>query len=118
VKVEIDIIPGSDDNTVRLGRDDFVPVAVIAGESFSPREADIKSVRFLGAAPVVAALIDVNDDDLPDLLLIFRVSDLEYDESRFEACLTGSFLSGEQFTGCDDIHFISDDDDDDDDRFD
>lgn len=89
VDVEIDIRPDSDQNVINLGSGGVVPVAILTTADFDAGTVRPASVRFAGAAPRRWAMEDVDRDGDLDLLLNFKIQDLELDASSTEATLTG-----------------------------
>jgi len=87
--VEIDIRPGSDQNVINLGSGGLVPVAILTTAKFDAATVKPASVRFAGAAPRRWTMEDVDSDGDLDLLLNFRIRELELDETSTEATLTG-----------------------------
>ncbi|MHC4548873.1 MAG: hypothetical protein ACYTEZ_08845 [Planctomycetota bacterium] len=85
--VSVDIKPGSDPNSINLGSEGVVPVAVLSGNGFSVAElsqvpADLRAVIVDGVevlAEVSAektALQYVDNDNVLDLIVHFRTQDL------------------------------------------
>ena len=89
VEVEIDIRPGSDQNSINLGSGGVLPVAILTTDEFDASTVRPASVLLAGAATRRWAMEDVDRDGDLDLLLNFKIQELELDESSTEATLTG-----------------------------
>jgi parallel beta-helix repeat protein/predicted outer membrane repeat protein len=89
IEVEIDIRPDSDQNVINLGSGGVVPVAILTTGEFDAGAVRPASVRFAGAAPRRWTMEDVDRDGDEDLLLFFKIKDLELDASSIEATLAG-----------------------------
>jgi hypothetical protein len=89
IEVEIDIRPDSDQNVINLGSGGVVPVAILTTDDFDAGTVRPASVLFAGAAPRRWTMEDVDRDGDLDLLLNFKIRDLELDANSTEATLTG-----------------------------
>ena len=106
-KVEIDIKPGSDDNSINLKSKGVVPVAVLTTEDFNASDVDPTTVEFAGAKPVRWKLCDVDDDGEVDMLFHFKTKDLvELDENSTKATLTGMTFGGEDIELTDEVRIV------------
>ena len=83
VNVCIDIKPGSDPNSINLGSEGVVPVAILGSASFDVSTVDQSTVEFggnkareKGKSGKIGAFEDVNGDGITDLVLQFPVQDL------------------------------------------
>ena len=107
IPVNIVIKPG-DDNDVKLRGRGTVPVAILGSSTFDAASIDPASVTMAGA-PVrrarrgefVAALEDVNDDGLLDMVVHIEKQQLVLDSSSTTATLKGVTLESELFQGTD-----------------
>lgn len=104
--VEIDVMPGRKRNVINLNSKWFCPVVVVSDDAFDAMEVDVSSVRFAGAEPVWSCRWDFDRDGDDDLLLFFRISDLELDSSDTVAVLTGQAGDGLLFTGADSVRVV------------
>jgi hypothetical protein len=105
-QVEIDIKPGSYPNSINLGSNGVVPVAVLTGGGFDVATVDPSTVVFAGASPLRWALEDVDDDGDLDIVFHFKTQELDLDESSTEATLTGQTDSGDDISGTDDVRIV------------
>lgn len=94
IEVPIDIKPGSELNSINLGSNGNVPVAILSTPEFDATSVDPTSVTLEGAAvelrgknSVMAGLEDVNADGFVDLVVHIDTSALELSETATEAVL-------------------------------
>jgi len=106
MKVEIDIKPSSDPNSINLNSKGVVPVAVISTDDFDANDVDPDTVSFVGASPVRWTMEDVDGDGDMDLLFHFKTQELELDENSIEATLTGETYGGNSIEGTDTVNII------------
>ena len=110
LSVEIDIKPGSADNSINPSSRGVIPVAVLASEDFDALTVDPDSVRF-GPAEAEkkhrhAHVEDVHADGDLDLLLHFRTQDTGVAPGDTEACLVGETYDGVPIQGCDSVRTV------------
>lgn len=110
IDVDIDIKPGSTPNTINLGSNGVIPVAILSSEGFDARDVDPETVQLEGKAGVrvkgngdpQAIERDVNGDGVVDLEVKIEVENLEPgDIQDGEAEVTGSTMDGQDFVGTD-----------------
>ena len=106
IQVQIDVRPGNSLNRVNLKSNADLPVALLTTPSFDARNADPRSVRFAGAAPLQWRLVDVDRDGDRDLLLRFHIKSLQLTQDSTRATLTGSTTSGLRFAGTDRVKIL------------
>lgn len=103
--VEIDILPGSDDNPIRLGRRGVLPVVLYGSESFDVESVDPATLGFgPGAAPLAHKAPHATDHDGDgwlDWILHHRVEQAGLAAEDAEACLVGETWEGDLVVGCD-----------------
>jgi hypothetical protein len=114
--VEIDIKPGSYPNSVNLGSQGVIPVAILSSADFDAiTEVDRDTVELAGAGVAVrgknnkllAHEEDVNDDGLLDLVCKVDTENLE--PGLFQdgyAILTGKTIDGRDIEGMDEITIV------------
>ena len=113
--VIIDIKPGSDPNSINLGANGVVPVAILSSTEFDATQVDPETVTLAGAGVAVigkgnkflASVEDVNGDGLNDLVL--KVETENFNPTQFQAGfanLTGITFGGEAIEGSDTIVIV------------
>jgi len=113
ISVAIDIKPGSYPNSINLGSGGTVPVAILGSATFDATTVDPLTVT-LASAPVklkgkgtpMAAIEDVNQDGLPDLVVHVSTEALELSETDTEAVLEGNTYDGMAITGKDSVRIV------------
>lgn len=108
VAVSIDIKPGSDPNSINPRSKGVIPVAILTTETFDASTVDPTTVQFgpNGAAPVHAALEDVDGDTDLDLILHFRTQETGIACGDTEAVLTGETTGGQAIQGSDSVNTV------------
>ena len=108
ITVDIDIKPGGDPNSINLGSNGRIPVAILTTEDFDATGVDADTVRFgpAEAEPVHYAIEDVDDDGDDDMILHFNTQDIGLIEEDVEATLTGQTTDGRYFTGDDSVRIV------------
>jgi len=114
IEVTIDIKPGSDDNTINLGSNGVIPVAILSDTDFDAMTVDPTSVSLAGSdvavrgkGKLLAHEEDVNGDGMTDLIVQVETENL--DPGQFQngsAILTGKTTDGTEFTGSDSINIV------------
>ncbi|MBN1861233.1 MAG: LamG domain-containing protein [Candidatus Thermoplasmatota archaeon] len=97
--VSIDIKPGEYPNMVNpfsLGK---LPVAILTTQDFNASSVDPDSINFLGAAPLLWTMEDVDTDGDIDMLLHFSIPDLDFDLLVDESIDTFAALHGQTING-------------------
>jgi CARDB len=113
VMVGIDIKPGSYPNSINLGSNGVVPVAILSSATFDAASVDPLSVT-LSSSPIVlrgngtpsASLQDVNDDGLADLVVQVSTEALQLTTSSTSASLQGRTYGGVAIAGTDDVNIV------------
>lgn len=114
-EISIDIKPGSYPNTINLGSNGVIPVAILSSDTFDATTVDPETVFLAGAGVAVrgkgnkylAGQEDVNGDGLTDLVVKLETENL--DPGAFQngtAILTGETSDGVEFTGSDSITIV------------
>ena len=108
--VAVDIKPGSFPNTINPGSQGRIPVAILSTDTFDATTVDPSTVLFgitgTEAAPVRAALEDVNGDGRVDLILQINVQDTGITCGDISASLTGKTVGGQTIQGSDSIETV------------
>ena len=111
--VAIDIKPNALPNTINLGSNGTVAVAILSTPSFDATTVDPGSVT-LASAPVklrgqaapMASFDDVNGDGLPDLVLHVSTQSMVLSFADVEAILEGMTFDGTKIKGVDTIRIV------------
>ena len=111
--VAIDIKPGSDPNSINLGSNGTVPVAILGSATFDATTVDPLSVTLGGAYVAVrgkgtpmAAPADVNGDGFMDLVVHVATVALRLTAGDTEAVLLGRTFDGTEIEGRDFIRVV------------
>ncbi len=112
INVTIDIKPGSDPNSIKLGDRGSVPVAIFSTVKFDAASIDVStlqlnsaSVRLVGGRNLLASIEDVNNDGLGDLVVQFDRGLLE-DLAVGDGIGTVSTIDGQLILGTDSVRVI------------
>jgi Beta-galactosidase jelly roll domain len=111
--VAIDIKPGEYPNTINLGSNGVVPVAILSSFTFDATQVDPLTVT-LASAPValrgkgtpMAVIKDANHDGLMDLVVWVETEALQLCETDTEAILLGQTFAGEHIVGRDSVRIV------------
>jgi hypothetical protein len=113
VPVLIDIKPGSFPNSVNLGANGTVPVAILSSSSFDAATVDPSTVtlsraavKLRGRGTPMASVDDVNGDGLRDLIVHVSTEALQLAETNVEAALTGWTFGGTPIHGTDSVRIV------------
>ena len=111
--VEIDIKPGTLPNSINLGSQGTVPVAIFSTTSFDATTVDpmtvtlaSASVRLKGQGTPAASSVDVDDDGLLDLVVHVSTEALALSSGDTEATLQGETYNGENIEGTDYVRIV------------
>ena len=113
IGVEIDIKPGSGENSINLGSNGLVPVAILSTQSFDARTVNPTTVTIAGAQVKVkgkgtpmASLQDVNGDGLVDLVVHVSTEALELTAGATRAFLEAKTFGGTPIVGSDWVRIV------------
>jgi streptogramin lyase len=111
--VAIDIKPGSSPNTINLGSNGVVPVAILSSETFDATAVNPTSVALAGASvrlrgngTTMSSLHDVNDDGRLDLIVQINTTALQLTDGDTLATLTAQTFEGKLITGSDSVRVV------------
>lgn len=115
IEVSIDVKPGSYPNSINLGSNGVIPVAILSSADFDATQVDPVTVTLAGAGVAVegkgnnylAHNEDINGDSRLDLVL--QVITQNLDPGQFQdgsAVLTGYTYGGIPIKGCDEIVIV------------
>jgi hypothetical protein len=109
--VKIDIKPGAAPNSINLGSEGSVPVAILSTPSFDATTVDLSTVLFEGQGVVPkgkgyqASNDDINGDGLKDKVVHFYTQSLQITDGYEPACVTGT-NNEVNFAGCDSVKIV------------
>ncbi len=111
--VSIDVKPGSLANTINLGSNGSIPVAVLSNADFDATQVDPASVRLAnsiawnrGNGMPLFSFEDVNGDGLMDLVVQIGTHSLQLTAGDTEAVLQGSTFGGQLIRGVDHVKIV------------
>ena len=104
--VNIDIKPGSEQNSINLESKGVIPVAVLSNQFFDVQEIDIESILFAEASPPKWKIEDVDDDGDLDLMLHFETQFLDLSPTDTGAILIGKLNDKTPIKGTDSIEIV------------
>ena len=107
VTAAIDIEPGSNPNSVNLGCQGTIPVALITTPDFNAAAADPPTMTFAGASPARWAMEDVGGDGDLDLVLHFNCREVRIPRNATALCLHGETYGDISIDGCDSVRIVS-----------
>jgi ELWxxDGT repeat protein len=114
VTVAIDIKPGSDPNSINLGSNGVVPVAIFSTPTFDARQVDPATVTLADAQVKVrgkgmpqASFQDINGDGWLDLVLQMETEGLNLTLGDTRAILRGKTFDGTRIRGVDSIRVVN-----------
>ena len=111
IEVDIDVLPGSEENPVNPSRKGVIPVAILGSDAFDVETIDLETLRFgpAGASPAHATgghFEDVNEDGVIDLVSHYPMQETGIVAGLEEACVTAATIEGQAVKGCDRIRII------------
>ena len=101
--VDIDIVPGADDNCIPSVSTGTMAVAVLSTDQFDALQVDPATVTFFGAGSTNWTVADTDGDGDDDALFHFDVHDLNLTEPVSGAFLEGNALDGTPLIGRDNL---------------
>jgi hypothetical protein len=111
--VSIDIKPGSFPNSINLGSNGVVSVAILGSATFDASQIDPLTVtmadakvKLKGKGTPMASLQDVNGDGFLDLVVQVSTSTLVLTATDTEATVEGATVDGTSFRGKDSVRIV------------
>jgi len=111
IVVDMDIKPGSHPNSINLGSNGVIPVAILGSETLDATTVDPLSVRLEGAGVRLngksgnaGSIQDANGDGFADLVV--HIIDFTLAEGATTANLTGNLFDGTPIHGSDSINVV------------
>ena len=111
--IGIDIKPGSNPNSINLGSNGVIPVAILGSDSFNADTVDPLTVKLAGAGVKLkgnsgnaGSLEDVNGDGYPDLVVQVYTENLGLATGEVNAVLSAYTYAGPALTGSDGIRIV------------
>jgi len=116
IQVEIDIKPGSFPNSINVGSNGKVPVAILSSPDFDATTVDPLSVTLAsggvwlkGNGTLMTSFSDVNGDGRTDIVVHVATESLLLTNTDTNAVLEGETFDGIAFTGTDTIRVVPQD---------
>ena len=113
VPILIDIKPDSYQNSINLGSNGVIPVAIFGSATFDVKQIDPDTVKLAnslakikGNGQLMASYSDVNEDGFTDILLNVATEALQLTENDVKANLEGRLINGEIIKGSDSIRIV------------
>jgi hypothetical protein len=113
INAQIDIKPGDDLNSINLGSNGVVPVAILGSATFDASTVAPSTVSIAGAparpkgkSENYGSLQDVNGDGYPDLVVQVHTRDLGLTAASTTASLTALTFSGIPVFGSDSVNIV------------
>jgi hypothetical protein len=113
LSVAIDIKPGGYPNSINLGSNGTVPVAILSTATFDARTVDPSTITLAGASvalkgkgTLMYSFEDVSGDGLLDLVVHVSTEALQLSDSDTMAVLTGKTYGGVLILGTDTIRVV------------
>ncbi len=113
IPISIDIKPDSYPNTINLGSNGVIPVAIFGSATFAVVQIDPSTIKLANAGiklkgngQLVANYEDVNGDGFADIIIHIITEALELTEIDEKAELNGFLLDGRNIKGSDSIRVV------------
>lgn len=106
VKIDIDVKPGGNPESINLASKGVVPVAILTTDSFDVDKVKPATVSFAGATSVRWTKEDVDGDGDLDLLFHFNTQELDLTEESIEATLEGKTTDERMIVGTKAVNIV------------
>lgn len=117
IKVDVDIKPFSNPNSINLCSGGVVPVAILGSSGLDVYDIETTTLKFADAGVKVVgkkdkqlcSIEDINGDGISDLICQFLTMDISaIDGSSVSAYVNGSLLGGIDIEGVDSVNIVKD----------
>lgn len=113
IPVSIDIKPGSYPNSINLGSNGVVPVAIFGSADFGVVQINISTVKLAGAKvkannkdKLNFSYSDMNNDGFTDVVVKISTTELQLTTSDTKANLEGQLINGDIIKGSDSVRIV------------
>ncbi|MFH1956599.1 MAG: right-handed parallel beta-helix repeat-containing protein [Patescibacteria group bacterium] len=113
IPVSIDVKPGSFPNSINLGSNGVVPVAIFGFANFDVKQIKIDSIRFgnatiklKGNGQSIFSYSDLNADGFTDILVKISTEALQLTATDTKVNLEGNLIDGTTIKGSDSIRIV------------
>jgi hypothetical protein len=107
INVNIDIKPRAYPNTINLTSKGTIRVAILTTTDFDANTVDPSSIIFADASAIDWTMRDVNRDRKVDMVLNFKIQDLNLNSSSTVGILTGETVTGMAIEGSDSLVIVT-----------
>ncbi|MEK9180208.1 MAG: kelch repeat-containing protein [Patescibacteria group bacterium] len=113
ISAVIDIKPGSYPNSINLGSNGVIPVAILGSSTLDVTQIKLIAVtlanapvRFRSNGQPMASYSDINGDGFTDITVHFSTNDLQLSQGDVQADLTGELIDGTLIEGSDSVRIV------------
>mgnify|MGYP001592955808 FL=1 len=113
IPVLIDVKPDSSSNTINLGSNGFLPVAIFGSATFNVKQIDVATIKLANAgiklkgnSQAIVNYEDINGDDSIDIIIHVITDALQLTATDVKANLEGQLIGGDIIKGSDSIRIV------------
>jgi hypothetical protein len=109
---QLDVRPGSARNFINPKSHGMITVAVLGADGFDVNSVAVSSLGLAAegssnaAKPMHTRVRDVNQDGIPDLVMQFKIDQLNIQQGDTQLCLSGLVVDGQSTQVCDTIELV------------